>query len=167
MHKSDKIHAHTSMMHSVQALYCNWDCHWDCLRILGITVLRNGIFLVASQEIICNSGRQQTKSLTKILDENALECLASGKGFILDRLRLDILTIIFTRIFNYNLSVFSVCSVDFFDLNVTGTGQWHQHQALQLTVSKNDFFCVTSVTVDSWQFWKTFFLRCHRERSMS
>ena len=22
-------------MHSVQALYCNWDCHWDCLRILG------------------------------------------------------------------------------------------------------------------------------------
>ena len=35
MHKSDKIHAHTIMMHSVQALYCNWDCHWDCLRILG------------------------------------------------------------------------------------------------------------------------------------
>ena len=52
-------------------------------------------FLVASQEIICNSGRQQTKSLTKILDENALEYLASEKGFILDRLRLDILTIIF------------------------------------------------------------------------
>ena len=24
-------------MHSVQALYCNWDCHWDCLRILGIS----------------------------------------------------------------------------------------------------------------------------------
>ena len=24
------------MMHSVQALYCNWDCHWDCLRILGL-----------------------------------------------------------------------------------------------------------------------------------
>ena len=38
MHKSDKIHAHTIMMHSVQALYCNWDCHWDCLRILGKTV---------------------------------------------------------------------------------------------------------------------------------
>ena len=36
MHKSDKIHAHTIMMHSVQALYCNWDCHWDCLRILGL-----------------------------------------------------------------------------------------------------------------------------------
>ena len=35
MHKSDKIHAHTIMMNSVQALYCNWDCHWDCLRILG------------------------------------------------------------------------------------------------------------------------------------
>ena len=48
------------------------------------------------------------KSLSKILDENALEYLASGKGFILDRLRLDILTIIFTRIFNYNLSVISV-----------------------------------------------------------
>ena len=85
----------------------------DFLRY-SITVLRNGIFLVASQEIICNSGRQQTKSLTKILDENALEYLASRKGFILDRLRLDILTIIFTRIFNYNLSVISVCSVDFF-----------------------------------------------------
>ena len=40
----------------------------------------------------------ETKSLTKILDENALEYLASGKGFILDRLWLDILTIIFTRI---------------------------------------------------------------------
>ena len=80
----------------------------------SITVLRNGIFLVASQEIICNSGRQQTKSLTKILDENALEYLASRKGFILDLLRLDILTVIFTRIFNYNLSVISVCSVDFF-----------------------------------------------------
>ena len=64
----------------------------------SITVLRNGIFWVASQEIICNSGRQQTKSLTKILDENVLEYLASEKGFILDRLRLDILTIIFTRI---------------------------------------------------------------------
>ena len=25
-------------MHSVQALYCNWDCHWDCLRILGIHI---------------------------------------------------------------------------------------------------------------------------------
>ena len=61
----------------------------------SITVLRNGFFLVASQEIICHSGRQQTKSLTKILDENALEYLASRKGFILDRLRLDILTIIF------------------------------------------------------------------------
>ena len=85
----------------------------DFLRY-SITVLRNGIFLVASQEIICNSGRQQTKSLTKILEENALEYLASRKGFILDRLRLDILTIIFTRIFNYNLSVISVCSVDFF-----------------------------------------------------
>ena len=40
MHKSDKIHAHTIMMHSVQALYCNWDCHWDCLRILGLSVYR-------------------------------------------------------------------------------------------------------------------------------
>ena len=38
MHKSDKIHAHTIMMHSVQALYCNWDCHWDCLRILGLKI---------------------------------------------------------------------------------------------------------------------------------
>ena len=52
----------------------------------SITVLRNGIFWVASQEIICNSGRQQTKSLTKILDENALEYLASGKNFNGDRL---------------------------------------------------------------------------------
>ena len=38
------------------------------------------------------------KSLTK----NALEYLASGKGFIMDRLRLDILTKIFRRIFNEN-----------------------------------------------------------------
>ena len=43
------------------------------------------------------------ESLTKILDQNALEYLASGKGFILDRLRLDILTRILNNIFNYNL----------------------------------------------------------------
>ena len=52
----------------------------------SITVLRNGIFLVASQEIICNSGRQQTKSLTNISTENALEYLAFGKGFVMDRI---------------------------------------------------------------------------------
>ena len=33
-----------------------------------------------------HSGRQQIKSLTKILTENALEYLASGKGFYGDRL---------------------------------------------------------------------------------
>ena len=63
-------------------------CHQS--QALQLTVSENGIFLVASQEIICNSGRQQTKSLTKILEENALEYLASRKGFILDRLRLEI-----------------------------------------------------------------------------
>ena len=41
---------------------------------------------VASQEIICNSGRQQTKSLTNISTENALEYLAFGKGFVMDRI---------------------------------------------------------------------------------
>ena len=41
-----------------------------------------------------------TKSLTKISTENALEYLASGEGFIMDRLRLDILTKIFRRIYN-------------------------------------------------------------------
>ena len=48
MHKSDKIHAHTIMMHSVQALYCNWDCHWDCLRILGLYNLgiKKGVHVV-------------------------------------------------------------------------------------------------------------------------
>ena len=40
------------------------------------------------------------KSLIKILDQNALEYLAFGKVFILDRLRLEILTKIFKRIFN-------------------------------------------------------------------
>ena len=44
------------------------------------------MFCVASQEIICNSGRQQTKSLTKIPNQNALEFLASGKDFVMDRL---------------------------------------------------------------------------------
>ena len=37
-------------------------------------------------EIICNSGRQQTKSLTKIPNQNALEFLASGKDFVMDRI---------------------------------------------------------------------------------
>ena len=44
----------------------------------------------------------EIKSLTKILDQNALEFLASGKGVIMDRLRLDIITKIFRRIFNEN-----------------------------------------------------------------
>ena len=38
------------------------------------------------------------KIFKKISTENALEFLASGRNFIMDRLRLDILTIIFTRI---------------------------------------------------------------------
>ena len=46
----------------------------------------NLVLDVASQEIICNSGRQQIKSLTKISTENALEYLASGKVFNMDRL---------------------------------------------------------------------------------
>ena len=56
-------------------------------NLLGKSCLR----CCLRQEIICNSGRQQTKSLTKISTENALEYLASGKGFILDRLRLEFL----------------------------------------------------------------------------
>lgn len=32
-----------------------------------------------------------SESLTKISDQNALEYLASGKGFIMDRLRLEFL----------------------------------------------------------------------------
>ena len=46
----------------------------------------NLVYEVASQEIICNSGRQQTKSLTNISTENALEYLAFGKNFNGDRL---------------------------------------------------------------------------------
>ena len=42
----------------------------------------------------------EIKSLTKILDQNALEFLAFGEGFILDRLRLDILTKILKKIYN-------------------------------------------------------------------
>ena len=53
MHKSDKIHAHTIMMHSVQALYCNWDCHWDCLRILGS--YKKGLSLdILTQQVLLN-----------------------------------------------------------------------------------------------------------------
>ena len=51
-----------------------------CVTVTVLQFLRNGIFLVASQEVICNSGRRQTQSLTKILDANALEYLASRKG---------------------------------------------------------------------------------------
>ena len=42
--------------------------------------------MLLTQEIICNSGRQQTKSLTNISTENALEYLAFGKNFNGDRL---------------------------------------------------------------------------------
>ena len=51
-------------------------------NLLGKSCLR----CCLRQEIICNSGRQQTKSLTKISTENALEYLAFGDEFIMDRL---------------------------------------------------------------------------------
>ena len=51
-------------------------------NLLGKSCLR----CCLRQEIICNSGRQQTKSLTKISTENALEYLAFGKGFYGDRI---------------------------------------------------------------------------------
>ena len=54
------------------------------------------------QEIICNSGRQQIKFLTKISTDNALEYLASGKNFNEDRLTGS----------NFWSSEDGVCSVD-------------------------------------------------------
>ena len=54
------------------------------------------------QEIICNSGRQQIKFLTKIATDNALEYLASGKNFNEDRLTGS----------NFWSSEDGVCSVD-------------------------------------------------------
>ena len=62
---------------------------WGSLKarnLWGKSLMKYGLW----PEIICNSGRQQIKSLTKILDQNALEFLASGKQFIMDRLRLEI-----------------------------------------------------------------------------
>ena len=55
----------------------------------------------------------QTKSLTKIFDQNALEFLALWRGFLgiaseMLEISMKILKIIFNQ-----LSVFSVCSVDF------------------------------------------------------
>ena len=66
----------------------------------------NLLWDVASQEInhrILDGIYTETKSLKKILTENTLEYLASGKGFYGDRLRLEILTRIFNRIFNSKL----------------------------------------------------------------
>ena len=60
------------------------------------------VFSCLRQEIICNSGRQQTKSLTKISTENALEYLAFGDEFIMDRLTGS----------NFWSSEDRVCSVD-------------------------------------------------------
>ena len=51
-------------------------------NLLGKSCLR----CCLRQEIICNSGRQQIKSLRKISIDNALEYLASGKNFNEDRL---------------------------------------------------------------------------------
>ena len=46
---------------------------------------------------------QETIIFKENPDQNALEFLASGKGFYGDRLRLEILNKIFIRIFNQNL----------------------------------------------------------------
>ena len=63
---------------------------WGLLRKKSLEEIFNEIWPLAR-----NNNLQ-----IKILDQNALEYLASGKGLILDRLRLDILTKIFRRIFN-------------------------------------------------------------------
>ena len=71
--------------------------HCDMLKMLCFRTAWGGCFVrnlwrksclrcCLRQEIICNSGRQQTKSLTKISTENALEYLAFGKNFNGDRL---------------------------------------------------------------------------------
>ena len=52
------------------------------INLLGKSCLR----CCLRQEIICNSGRQQIKSLTKISTQNALEYLAFGDEFIMDRI---------------------------------------------------------------------------------
>ena len=69
-------------------------------RIIGILSTEDRIFLVATLEILeeiffkmllrkkyCGFAVYlQIKSLTKIIDQNALEFLAFGKGFIMDRI---------------------------------------------------------------------------------
>ena len=56
---------------------------WMFLVAYGKKSLGEILFKIClRQEIICNSGRQQTKSLTKISTENALEYLAFGKGLL-------------------------------------------------------------------------------------
>ena len=81
----------------------------------------------------------EIKSLTKILDENALEFLASGRNFIMDCLRLDILAIIFTRIFNYNLYknltiIFTSCVTDY---NQSSSINNQPNQSLWLLICAN------------------------------
>ena len=62
--------------------------------------MKYGLWPEINHHRILDGVYAETKSLIKILDQNALAFLASGKGFILDRLRLEILTKIFKRIFN-------------------------------------------------------------------
>ena len=59
-------------------------CFWGLLRkkSLGEILFK----MLLRKKYNHHSGRQQIKSLTKILTENALEYLASGKGFYGDRL---------------------------------------------------------------------------------
>ena len=58
---------------------------------------------VASQEIMWIYGLSPNIIFNKNPNQNALEYLAFGKDFIMDRLRLEILTKILKIIFNYNL----------------------------------------------------------------
>ena len=62
---------------------------WGCASARNLWG-KSLINMAYGQKSICHSGRLKTKSLTKILTENALEYIAFGKDFIMDRLRLEI-----------------------------------------------------------------------------
>ena len=77
-------------------------CFWGLLRKKSFVEIFNEIWPLARNQSSSEFKRilDGNKIFKKILDQNAQQYVASGDGFILDRLRLDILTIILNKIFN-------------------------------------------------------------------
>ena len=81
------------------------DVFWGCFarNLLWKSLIKYGLWPEINNHRILDGYQTETKSLRKSLTKMRSNTSLLGEGFIMDRLRLDILTIILNKIFNQNL----------------------------------------------------------------